>query len=70
MARPDFTVVLRGYNREEVDAYVTQILAIEAGSIVPLSPAKFRVGMRGYDRVEVDQYIRGQAARFPQLIPM
>lgn len=56
--RPDFTIVMRGYDREEVDRY----LASAPGSAAV--PA-FRIVMRGYERTQVDAYVRSQASPAP-----
>jgi DivIVA domain-containing protein len=54
----EFVVVLRGYNRKEVDEFVAKV---ERGERPP-TPA-FRVNMRGYDRVEVDRYVQEHLKR-------
>ena len=61
-----FTVVLRGYDPDEVDAIIRRIEQAQA-SIDPalratvraeLSHPTFRIRMRGYDRPQVDDYLR------------
>ncbi|MEU8821303.1 hypothetical protein [Actinoplanes sp. NPDC048796] len=59
----DFVVVLRGYNRVEVDQVVAlaeEALASDnsvsrAAARTAISEAKFSMVLRGYDRSEVDQ---------------
>ncbi|SNY67148.1 hypothetical protein [Paractinoplanes atraurantiacus] len=59
----DFVVVLRGYNRAEVDQVVAlaeEALASgnsvsQAAARTAISEAGFSVALRGYDRGEVDQ---------------
>ena len=68
---PGFTIVLRGYDREEVDRYVASTQASPPGSVaVP----DFQVVMRGYEPTQVDTYVRSQsgpgAAPVPALTPM
>jgi DivIVA domain-containing protein len=53
MASRNFTIVLRGYDRAEVDTYLD---AVEAGTPAT-TPAGFKVSLRGYDRRQVDQYL-------------
>jgi DivIVA domain-containing protein len=53
MASRNFTIVLRGYDRKEVDGYLD---AVEAGT-PSTTPAAFKVSLRGYDRRQVDQYL-------------
>jgi DivIVA domain-containing protein len=50
--RPTFALVMRGYNRSEVDDYLAR-LSDDPNLAVPA----FRLGMRGYDRRQVDEYI-------------
>jgi DivIVA domain-containing protein len=54
MRRPDFMIVLRGYDREQVDEYLDSVERAEAG---PPSGPTFRIAFRGYDRRGVDRYI-------------
>jgi DivIVA domain-containing protein len=56
MAKRDFMVVLRGYDRNEVDRHLD---AAEAGT--PADPPSFRIVLRGYNRFEVDKYIEDLA---------
>jgi DivIVA domain-containing protein len=61
-----FTIVLRGYDRGEVDAMVERIRSALASSSHALRSSlrseltrpAFRVTFRGYDRFEVDDYLR------------
>jgi DivIVA domain-containing protein len=61
-----FTVVLRGYDPEEVDAVLRRVKAalastdpaMRAAVRTELDQPGFRVRMRGYDRSEVDDYLR------------
>ena len=48
-----FTIVLRGYNREQVDAFIAQV---EAGTAVDPAPS-FSIALRGYERRQVDRYV-------------
>ncbi|MEV6844672.1 DivIVA domain-containing protein [Actinoplanes sp. NPDC051411] len=56
----DFTVVIRGYDRGQVDAALVQAAQLlEAGqSAAFLSGKKFDVVLRGYDRGQVDTHIQ------------
>ncbi|MDI1466301.1 DivIVA domain-containing protein [Catellatospora sp. KI3] len=58
---PDFTVVLRGFDREEVDALLAEFAA---GALAPedLTRVHFTVVLRGYDRDQVQQYLTLLAA--------
>ena len=61
-----FTVVLRGYDRAQVDAVLERIRvalastdpAARAAVREELSRNAFQVRLRGYDRIEVDDYLR------------
>lgn len=58
----DFTVVLRGYDRVQVDAALAEISRLlEAGDAEAarqlMSGRKFDVLLRGYDRDQVDAHI-------------
>lgn len=57
--RPEFTIVLRGYDRRQVDEYLT---AVEGGAVRPTSPTRFRIALRGYERSEVSAYIQRLAS--------
>jgi hypothetical protein len=50
----DFTVVLRGYDRTQVDDWVGRVQR----SAPPYSRPSFKVTFRGYDRAQVDQWVR------------
>jgi len=50
---PNFTVVLRGYDREEVDALLARLAAGEQVSPAELDPRRFTTVLRGYDRAQV-----------------
>jgi hypothetical protein len=54
---PKFRIVLRGYERSQVDALVAR--AIESGpAAVRVPPApNFTIVLRGYDRRQVDEYL-------------
>ena len=57
---PDFTIVLRGYERQLVDKVIAQIQSSPAGTVeVP----KFPIALRGYERRQVDAYMREHAGR-------
>jgi cell division septum initiation protein DivIVA len=57
-----FGVVLRGYDRGEVDRLVSRI---GRGEAVPeeLERPRLRVRLRGYDRGQVDMYLEVMAKR-------
>ncbi|MFE3653176.1 MULTISPECIES: hypothetical protein [unclassified Streptomyces] len=57
--RLGFSLVRRGYDREQVEAYVER--SSPAGP--PAEPPAFDVARRGYDRQEVDAYIEELRAR-------
>jgi DivIVA domain-containing protein len=64
----DFTVVLRGYDRPQVDSALDRITQlVESGQIEQARPAadglKFNVVMRGYDRGQVDAYLEALLRR-------
>lgn len=48
---PRFDVVMRGYKRREVDAWVAQVRSGAAG------PPTFTLVLRGYDPAQVDRYV-------------
>jgi DivIVA domain-containing protein len=50
---PKFLIVLRGYDRDEVDAFVAQIAA---GTAVEARPS-FSIRLRGYERRQVERYV-------------
>ena len=55
---PDFTIVIRGYDRTQVDQAISHLLSSPPGSfVVP----KFDIVMRGYERTQVDSYMRQRA---------
>jgi cell division septum initiation protein DivIVA len=58
---PSFGIVLRGYERREVDKHIDRLVAArQDGRPLPadaVSP-KFTIVLRGYDPQEVDTYIR------------
>lgn len=65
---PDFTVVLRGYDRDAVDAFNARIQARlnkrpeEAGlSPADIRAATFPVAWRGFDRAQVDHFLDAMA---------
>jgi DivIVA domain-containing protein len=61
-----FTVVLRGYDTDEVEAMLKRIktalasadAAVRASVRDELDRAAFHTRLRGYDRIEVDEYLR------------
>ena len=57
-AEPDFTIVLRGYDKDEVDAYVARVAVGGA----PADGPRFTVRLRGYARHEVDAYVSDHTA--------
>jgi DivIVA domain-containing protein len=66
-----FAVVLRGYDRTEVDLMVRRVnealasddLAVRASVSKELRECAFPVRLRGYDRIQVDEYLRHAASR-------
>ena len=67
---PDFTVVLRGYDRDHVDHYLVKLdRVIASGDPAAIRQLReelpditFRVRFRGYERAQVDHYLRRTAA--------
>jgi DivIVA domain-containing protein len=60
-----FGIVLRGYERAEVDKHIDRVLqARNAGQPLPADAAspKFTIVLRGYDPREVDEYLARLAA--------
>ena len=56
---PDFTIVMRGYDRSQVDQAIVRLLSSPAGTFkVPT----FDVGGRGYEPSQVDRYFRQWAS--------
>jgi DivIVA domain-containing protein len=61
-----FTVVLRGYDPEEVEAMLERIRraltsndrALRASVRTALNEPGFRIRLRGYDRAQVDDFLR------------
>jgi DivIVA domain-containing protein len=49
-----FTVVLRGYDRAQVDEWISQVQR----SAPPYPRPSFNVALRGYDRAQVDAWVR------------
>jgi DivIVA domain-containing protein len=60
--QPDFTIVLRGYDRPEVDAFLTKL---ERATTRPASVPEFHIALRGYERRQVDVYIERRLAALP-----
>lgn len=68
----DFTIVLRGYDRAQVEALLRQVdealmsgdLALREAAAEAVRGATFQVALRGYDRAQVDRLIR----RLPALL--
>jgi DivIVA domain-containing protein len=60
--QPDFTIVLRGYDRPEVDAFLTKV---ERATTRPASVPEFHIALRGYERRQVDVYIERLLAALP-----
>lgn len=62
----DFTIVLRGYDRGQVDALLRQVddalastdLTVREAAAEAVRGATFEMVMRGYDRDQVDQLLR------------
>ncbi|MEU4161052.1 DivIVA domain-containing protein [Actinoplanes sp. NPDC026670] len=64
---PDFTIVLRGYHRTQVDAVLGQAIASleavgdrvqQAVAREALRTAEFDMALRGYDRDQVDRHVQ------------
>jgi hypothetical protein len=55
-------IVLRGYDRRQVDAYLTEL---EAATTRPSSPPEFTIAFRGYERPGVDAYVQSLLTRLP-----
>ncbi|MFC8849632.1 MULTISPECIES: DivIVA domain-containing protein [unclassified Micromonospora] len=57
---PHFVIVLRGYDRSEVDGYVQWAKRCDQSSSGARTwrPAVFRTSVRGYDQAQVDTYVR------------
>jgi DivIVA domain-containing protein len=68
--RPDFTVVVRGYDRAEVDAVVDRMTSAltsndpsrKAALGRELRETRFTIRLRGYDRAQVDDFLRSMIA--------
>lgn len=58
--RPDWTIVFRGYDREQVDAFLDQL---EGMTTRPLSVPEFRIAFRGYERHGVEEYVQSLLAQ-------
>jgi len=64
---PEFTTVLRGYEKRQVDEILTRALdALEGDSAdqrasarESLRAAQFEIALRGYDRTQVDGAVQG-----------
>ncbi|MFE6100429.1 hypothetical protein [Streptomyces laurentii] len=55
-----FELVRRGYNRHQVDDYITTLFATKS----PVPPPTFRIAWRGYDRQQVDTCVADLRRRF------
>ncbi|MEU7022949.1 hypothetical protein ABZ990_20140 [Streptomyces sp. NPDC046203] len=56
-----FELVRRGYDRDQVDQYISELCATKS----PAAPPVFRITWRrGYDRGQVDECIEELRARF------
>lgn len=69
--RRDFTTVLRGYDKSQVDSVLGDAVQALAGGLAQraaardaLSTAAFGVVLRGYDRLEVDDAVRALLREF------
>ncbi|MEV5750658.1 DivIVA domain-containing protein [Actinoallomurus sp. NPDC052308] len=54
-----FDIVLRGYNRRQVDEYLRRLAQEPAGTT---PPPVFDMALRGYDRRQVDRYLAESGA--------
>lgn len=61
-ARPKFWIVLRGYDRAEVDAYLDEL---ESATTRPPATPGFRIALRGYDRTGVKAHVEKLLAALP-----
>ncbi|GAB4053763.1 DivIVA domain-containing protein [Catellatospora paridis] len=59
--RPNFTVVLRGFDRTEVDALLDKVRRGEL-NLAGVTVFDFTVVLRGYDREQVNAYLGRLAA--------
>lgn len=64
MPRPEFKLVMRGYDRREVDRYLARLPG-DPGLAVP----RFVQVMRGYDPEEVERYVEHVKARLREQPP-
>ncbi|MEU8540771.1 hypothetical protein AB0C52_12440 [Streptomyces sp. NPDC048717] len=55
-----FELVRRGYDRHQVDQYISELCATKS----PAAPPAFRIAWRGYDRAQVDECVEELRARF------
>ncbi|MEU3073425.1 hypothetical protein [Streptomyces laurentii] len=55
-----FELVRRGYDRHEVDAYISTLFATKS----PVPPPQFRIAWRGYDRERVDTSLADLRRRY------
>lgn len=64
LPQPAFTVVVRGYHPQHVDALVERV---QRGQITAaeVRAAAFPVTWRGYDRAGVDAYLQQLVAHLP-----
>jgi cell division septum initiation protein DivIVA len=62
MARPEWFIVLRGYDRDEVDTYLD---GLESATTRPVAAPTFRIALRGYDRKGVDAHVEQALAALP-----
>ena len=53
--RPDWTIVLRGYDTDQVDAILTEL---EAATERPTTVPHLRIAFRGYERHGVETYLQ------------
>lgn len=61
--RPDWTILIRGYDRAQVDDYLTEL---ESATTRPSDVPRFRIAFRGYERSGVDAYVRRLFAALPE----
>ncbi|MFP3988692.1 DivIVA domain-containing protein [Streptomyces sp. E11-3] len=54
-----FDIARRGYDRDQVDAYVAALA--DGAAKTPTAPPEFELARRGYDRAQVDAYLRAAA---------
>ena len=60
-----FDVVVRGYERTQVEMHLTRVEDARRAGVVAPAPPEFTVVLRGYDRAQVDRYLEAVAGEGP-----